>query len=283
MILSTQTEGVSKKYGDEKAVRLISGAGFDAVDYSMFFMQSDECVLNTPGYENYALNLRQIAEDCGVFFNQAHAPFPSYREGDDTYNEKITPKIIRAMEVASILGVKIIVVHPTDFKEDKFLRNIEFYNNLLPYCKQYNIRVALENMWGRDAKRGYIISNVCSEPEEFARYLDALDDTYFTGCLDLGHCGLVGVECADAIKTLGHKRLRALHVHDNDFKSDTHTLPFFSKMDWEPIAAALKAINYAGDFTFEADEFLAGVPEDLLPSAYKLMHDVGRYLISRCE
>jgi len=281
VVLSTQTSGGSKKIGDEKTVMLLAKAGFDAIDYSMFRMDDDDNILNTPEYESYAGELRHIAKEHGVFFNQAHAPFPSYRVGDEEYNKKILPKIIRSMEVASILGVKIVIVHPTDFGENNFERNIEFYNSLAPYCKQFNIKVALENMWGWDHKRDYIVSNVCSVPDEFAEFLDALDPAYFTGCLDLGHCGLVGVDAADAIRTLGGERIGALHVHDNDYKADTHTLPFFADMNWGAITRALGEIEYKGDFTFEADAFIRNVPEELLFSAYKFMHDTGRYLINK--
>ena len=36
------------------------------------------------------------------------------------------------------------------------------------------------------------------------------------------------------------------------------------------------------DFTFEADNFVMGIPEELLPQAYKYMHDTGRFLIQKC-
>ncbi len=137
-------------------------------------------------------------------------------------------------------------------------------------------------MWGIDSKRGYIVANVCSTPEEFADYLDSLDSKYFTACLDVGHCGLVGFDEANFIKALGTKRLKALHIHDNDFKDDLHTLPFMAKLNWDSITGALKEIKYEGDFTLEADGFFKNIPDDFLPVAYKFMHDTGRYLIKKC-
>jgi len=283
MILSTNTNTAIKRLGGAKAVELIAKAGFDALDYSMFDKEPCSSLLHDDNYEKGALDLKDVATQWGVYFNQAHAPFPSYIENDDVYNKEAFAKIIKSMEIASILGADSIVVHPFFAANDKKKRNIEFYNQLLPYCKQLNIKVALENMWGHDKKRDYIIANVCSTPNEFNEYLDALDSDYFTGCLDIGHCPLVGVDSADAIRAMGNKRITALHVHDNNYKKDLHSMPYMDDLDWDSITTALKDVQYKGDFTFEVGSFFKNVPDDLLPNFYKLMHDVGRYLISKCE
>ena len=160
---------------------------------------------------------------------------------------------------------------------------MRFYRSLLPYAKEYDVKIALENMWQIDKKRRVICDDTCSRAVEFARYVDTLDDEHFVACLDLGHCGLIGEEPQDAIRILGHDRLKALHVHDNDYRGDTHTLPFLSHMEWEEIMKALADIKYDGEFTFEADNFLPHFPKDLKPMAAKFMVDTGRYLISRYE
>lgn len=283
MVLSTLTYGVGSRFGDKKAIELIKQAGFDAVDYSMFYDENGGFIVDRQDYKKYAEELRDYAHSLGIVFNQAHAPFPSYRHGDDEYNEKTFERITRAIEVAGILGIGIIVVHPIYLEHGKKEFNTEFYNKLLPYCKENNVKVALENMWGYDKRRKCMIPNVCSEPHEFADFVDSLDREWFVACLDLGHVGLVGEDIVKMIKILGHDRLRALHVHDNNFKGDLHILPYTGEMEWDKIIEALKDINYDGDFTFEADTFVSRFPLELLPSAYSLMHDTGRYLISRLE
>ena len=40
MILSTQTDTVFHRFGEERGVELFAGAGFDAIDYSMFQLSS---------------------------------------------------------------------------------------------------------------------------------------------------------------------------------------------------------------------------------------------------
>lgn len=281
MVLSTQFN-VARKIGEHKAIEMIAEAGFDALDYSLFSVEDDADIMSPGRYEKRARQLASVAGQCGVFFNQAHAPFPSYKAGDESYNDKTFAKIVRAIEVAAILGASSIVVHPIYVEKDKKQFNMEFFGRLKRYCRQFGIRVAIENMWMRDPRRGCIVPSVCSVPEEFADFLDTLGGEHFTGCLDIGHCGLAGIDEAHAIKTLGRERLKALHVHDTDYKVDMHTLPYMAKLDWDAITAALKDIRYDGDFTFEADNFVLGVPEELLPQAYRYMHDTGRFLIQKC-
>ena len=265
---------------------MICEAGFDALDYSMFRMQDDDYILNQPSYLEHVLEVKKIAESYGKYFNQAHAPFPSFKVGEDTYNTVILEKIKRSIEIAGTLGAKNIVIHPTYYGKDSRRNlelNAEFYNNLIPLCKEYNIKIACENMFGRDRRRHCIIPNICSVGEEFRAMMDMLDPKYFTACVDIGHAGLVGTTAPEMLRTLGHDYVGCLHVHDNDYLEDRHCPPYFFDLDWEEITQALADIDYKGDFTFESDDFLVNFPEEVFPAAYKLLHDIGRSLIKKIE
>ncbi|NLP47736.1 MAG: sugar phosphate isomerase/epimerase [Clostridiales bacterium] len=287
MKISTQTHAMSEAFGEEEAIRILAQIGFDALDYSMFHQDHDTSVVFSDNFESYALKLKKIAEDEGIYFNQAHAPFPSFRHDDDEYNRKIIPTIIRSIAFAGVLGAEQIIVHPVAFQSDKKEKNLELYNFLLPTAKEYKIKIALENMFGRNPNNGQIIANVCSTGQEFAEYMDALDPEHFVACLDLGHAGLVGQTAQDMIRTLGSDRLKSLHVHDNDHVVDWHTLPFTvsdsKSLDWHEIMAALKEINYSGDFTFEADGFFRHMPKELLIPACEFLYKTGRYLVGLCQ
>lgn len=286
MILSTQTERCGLRIGEAETVKLICETGFDALDYSMFCMRDEDNILNTPAYEKHVLELKKIAESYGKFFNQAHSPFPSYIVGDDAYNTQIFEKIKRSIEIAGILGVKNIVVHPTDFKvrsSENIKKNAEFYNRLVPLCKEYGVKIACENMFGRDPRRNVILANICSIPYEFRDMMDLLDPEYFTACVDIGHAGLIGTTAPELIRTLGHDYVGCLHVHDNDYHNDRHYPPFMFDLDWEEITQALADINYAGDFTFEADNIFIKIPESVIPSAMKFLYEIGRALCKMVE
>ena len=285
MKLVTQTEVLAERLGDEKAIRLICESGFDGIDFSMFRMSEDDDLLNASGYKNLVREIKKIAESYSVTFEQSHAPFPSIRKDDSEYNAKTFERIKRALEIAGMLDAKICVIHPSALGSDQFERNIEFYQKLEPYAKNYGVKIALENMWGGEEVDGVWrkVRNICSDTEDFNRYVDALNPEHFTACLDLGHCGLVGEDAAEMIRGLGHDRLGALHIHDNDFIDDSHVLPYTSKMDWKSILKALADIDYKGNFTYEADAFLRPFPDSMLPACERFMHEVGRKMIEEIE
>ena len=290
MLLSTQTDLLGVAFGYEKTVEMIADGGFDAIDFSFFPMDDPECPLYNDDAEDYMRSLRALAESKGVVFNQAHAPFGFPGSDEADFENKVIPKVARAMKLASILGVKIIIVHPlhhiVPYKGNEkmlFDLNVKFYKALIPYCEEYGIKVATENMWQRDRNRGCIIHDTCSRAEEFNAYLDAIDSPYIVGCLDLGHCGLVGEDAAEMIRAMGSKHIKALHVHDNDYLADLHVPPFYGKMDWNAITKALADINYEGDFTFECDNVYKNMPNDFKLEATKYQEKIGRKLIKMIE
>lgn len=280
MKLVTQTEVLSARLGDEKAVRIICESGFEGIDYSMFRMSDDNDLLNTSTYKEHIKEIKKIAESYGIPFEQSHAPFPPVREGDEEYSERTMEKVKRAIEIAGMLEAKICVVHPCVFSENQFEHNMEMYHTLEPYAKAAGVKLALENMWGWDKIRNSIVPNVCSTAEDFNRYVDALNPERFTACLDLGHCGLVGENAASMIRDM-EKRIGCVHIHDNDNIHDSHTLPYLSKMDWESILKAFADIDYSGNFTYEADGFLRMYPDEMLPACERFMRDVGVEMIKK--
>ena len=288
MKLVTQSEVLARVFGGEECIRILKRLGFDAVDWSFFGMEEGEGIWCEDGWREYALRLKETGAECGLGFAQAHAPFPTAL-GKEPYDTEIRKWIIRSMEAASLMGVRDIVVHPIqhlDYMKNKellFEESVEFYRSLLPYCEEFHIRVCAENMWQYDDRRKYIVDSVCACPEEFNRMLDELGSPWIVGCLDLGHCALVGREPADFIREMGKERLQALHVHDVDYLSDCHTMPFMESLNWNSITCALAEIGFEGNLTFEADNFLKKFPKELLPEASRLMAKTGRYLIQCFE
>ena len=287
MILSTQTDYLGRKFGEERAIDIIADAGFDAVDLTLFSMKEATSVFCQDGYREYAEKLKAKAQSRGLFFNQAHAPFPCSKP-DEEYNVMMYERLVRSIEIAGIVGVKCIVVHPMhhlpylENAEKLKAMNMEFYRSLAPYAKAVGVKIALENMWQRNQETKQIVVSACSRTKEFVDWLDTLNDDCFTACLDLGHCGLYGFDAAEMIKGLG-KRLGALHVHDNDYQGDQHTAPYLGRMHWDTICDALARIGYKGDLTLEADNFYNPFGEGLAADAAKFLCAIGRNLIERID
>ena len=290
MILSTSNGGLHQRYGFEGATELLKKAGFDAIDMDLCVLEKDDSVFWDSTYKYRAAELREHAESLGMSFNQSHAPFHyNWKNNPNEYEERFMPGMIRTLEISALLGCKQAVVHPIHHQEyigheeEQFELNIKFYRDLLPYAKEFGVKIALENMWQNEVKRKRPGYDVCSLATEFVRYIDTLDDGMFTACLDLGHSGMVGEEAQDAIRILGHDRLGALHVHDNDYCADQHTLPYLGKMDFEAIMKALADVDYVGEFTYETARYYGRMPDEMMLPALRFMADMGRYLDSRFE
>ena len=285
MKLGTSTEILGRRFGEEEAVRIIARAGFDGIDWDFSCMEFDENLWNGDDWRQYARKMRELTEESGVAVLQAHAPYPTSK-GEEPYDSVVMERVIRSMEAASLLGAKNIVVHPMKhlnyvrYGKLLFEKNVEMYRRLIPYCERWDIRVCVENMYEKDPHTDLIVNSGCGLPEEFCAMLDELNSPWIVGCLDIGHAALVGVDPADAIRMLGHDRLQTLHVHDVDYFTDGHTLPFMEKLDWNSITAALAEIGYQGDFVFEADKFFRNFPAELCQDALVFMEKTGRHLMS---
>lgn len=284
----SQTNGIFlKNFTAEETVDMMANGGFDAIDFD--FSREEyhgEHTDSLKGKDRF-LYLKDYANSKGIYFNQAHAPFPS-GTNDKSETDAMFHSIVRSMRNASYLGVKNIIVHPKHhlvYKESGnpeklFEENMKFYKSLQPYCEEYGVRVCLENLWqGFSMIAGWrVVCSVCSKPEEYLRYLNNLDSDCFGACLDIGHAIIVHEDPADYIHKLGN-RLVALHVHDVDGLDDCHMMPFHGGMaDWDKITQALRDTNYNGDFTLEVLRLFSPLPLCLYPAAIRLLAETGKYL-----
>lgn len=258
MKTSTEIYSAAKIVGEERAVELIAKAGFDAWDFSMFDMcdydrkkgkfKENSHPLFSSDYISFARKLKKIGLDNGIVCNQSHAPFPSKKE--------IFPYLIRSLECTAEAGGEICVIHPDNNLSPE--ENAEMYFYLLPYAKQFGVKIATENMWNWSKLKRHSTFAACATPESFLSHLKAVDDEYFVACLDIGHAEMKGSDTSavEMIKKLG-PYLKALHIHDNDKLNDSHQIPFSMKVDFFAVAKALREIGYDGYLTLEADSFLS--------------------------
>lgn len=289
MLISCPIQSLDERLGGiDRAITFLADAGFDAYDFSCIKMNDPTYFMNQENWRDEIRRYKDVADRAGIVCNQAHAPFPS-SVGDAEKNEIIFEQIVRSMEGAAILGAKCIVVHPkqhlcyaehaAELKE----MNLEFYSRLIPYAEKFGIKIATENMWQWNKHAKHPIDSTCSRAPEFCEYIDMINSPYLVGCLDIGHVFLTGADLGDFIRTMGKDRLQALHVHDNDFLHDSHTLPYLLNIDFAEMTTALREIGYEGDLTFEANAFYRNIPDALLPAAARYMCEVGKYLASQIQ
>lgn len=289
MYVSTSTEFLMNKVGIKPTLDMIKEAGFTAFDLCLCSKNEYPCPpFDGDDYAEVAKDIRAYADSIGLPCNQSHAVFGAHF-GPAKPGTKIFEGTVRCMEIAAIMGAKSIVIHPMQFvyymNNVEFLKqeNLEFYNDLLPYAEKFGIIILTENMWQYNKTNNSIIQSTCAEANEFKEYIDMVNSPYLKGCLDIGHTVITGEAVANMCRTLGKDRLFGLHIHDVDGIHDNHTLPFTRKVDFAEMIDALAEIGYEGDITFEATCFLIPFPEELYPSALRLMADVGHYFKASIE
>ena len=255
MKISTEIGSIASHIGEEKAVELVAKTGFDAWDFSMFDMCERKNGVLVPtshptaqnNYLSFARKLKQIGLDNGIECNQGHAPFPSIPQSIDWLK--------RAIECVAEAGGDICIIHPMNNGTPQ--ENAEMYFKLLPFAKEHNVKIATENMWNWYENAEHSTFAACATPESFNAHLDAVNDDYLVACLDIGHAEMKGSETSapEMIRGL-NKRLKALHIHDNDKLHDSHQLPFSMNIDFAAIVDALQEIGYDGYLTLEASRYL---------------------------
>ena len=280
MKLSAELYTLAQRFGDFKAIEMAKEAGFDAIDYSYYYDKECEDILGD-GYKEYAKKLREHLDEVGIICNQAHAPF-SFKYGlENNIAERKYLWMIHALESASILGARNIVVHSVTVPEGVNFEeyNVEYYKSFIPYCEKFGIHVAVENLFYRDIKRKRLTGKLGS-PAELNSIVEKINSPWIVACVDIGHAALTGYEPEDFIKKMNPSVLKALHVQDNDYLDDRHILPYTGELNWEAIMESLKKAEYDGDLTFEIIKFLDKFPDDLLPEAMSFAASVGKHLVS---
>lgn len=277
MLVSCNTSLLLKYFDTKEAIKLIKEAGFEAFDISV-------CEMNETLDDNYleiAKNLRKYADSLNIVCNQAHATYPTFPSGTFEGESERVKRIKREIEFASILGAKVICIHPLCFWGPE--ENAKMFNLFKETAIKNNIKIGIENMFTIDSVTKRPAARACNSPESFTAHLNALDNNVFVGLLDIGHAEAVAEDGASKIiLALGNKRLQALHIHDNNKISDLHAMPYTQMIDFDKILNALKEINYNGDITFEAER-LNRFPKELVPYALKLLAETGKYFRTRIQ
>jgi len=276
--------GLWEKLGDEKAMQAAKDAGFDGIDY--WFTGYDNMAGFDTDHCGFAKELKSCLDAKDLICNQVHAPYSlKWNETLDMDTENYR-HVVYAIECAAIMGAKRVVVHaitvPKDQKDVDFEElNLRFYRSLIPYCERFGVKVAVENLYVRDPNCDCYRAKIGGTAKELCDFIRKIGSPWFTACLDLGHIALVGSDVASYLREMDVSLFEAIHIHDNDYHADSHTLPYLGKFDWDSIMDALRDIGYKGDFTFEIITFLRQFPAEVLPDAAKFSYAMAKHLSSK--
>lgn len=275
----------------DSPISRITKAGFKFLDFNFLDQYTAP---NSPFLSNDWEAYIHYAGECvakhGATFNQAHAPC---HEGtwykDFTYEEK-TKLVERAIVACSILGIPQMVYHPirtADASRSAEMEkmNREFFSRVADFSHKYNIGVAIENMWP------FIKTSPINNPDYLIDFVDSFKDPLVGMCWDTGHGNLTKgdpdlAKYADQYRMITKigKRLKALHISDNNGYDDEHILPFNGNINWFDVMRALKDIDYQHSFTYEAHNAINRIPSfcnELVDEKLRYMYNLAKTLTSK--
>ncbi len=255
-------------YGDKGALEIAQKLGYDAVDFNLesedfrkkgsLYTKSDSEI-----YDYYA-QIREYAESIGIYICQTHsrcAGFKNIKDEDDA----LVQNIRRDLLATKALGAKYCVVHAVTTiylgpdAEPQLMRDLNFkmYNAVLPYAKEYGVKVATETFG--DAMK-YDCCDFFGNIDEFIKSYNRIcavgdNKDWFTICVDTGHSNKASrfnnnPSPADVIRMLG-SNVELLHLNDNDKMTDQHKIPLTGTIDWNDTFNALDEIGYNGVYNME--------------------------------
>lgn len=260
----------------EEQIQEVYDAGFRVMDMNFWDWFHDErSPLRQPDWENWVQGIKEKARRLGIEFSQSHAYVYSFYEYPD--NELYYSHYVKSIKGSAALGIPWVTFHPSYSEEmvaEKGMKrvldeNVEFYKPLAAMAGELGTGIALENM-----------PKIVTSAEEIIYMVDALSAYGPMGiCWDTGHANVAGEPQAMSIRAMG-SRLHSLHVQDNDGIKDQHFPPFFGNIHWQELLAALREIDYPGDFTFETHTVGKNVPEAARPDTMRALYSIGRAMLA---
>ena len=238
---------------DEERIRELHRAGFRYIDLSLYSLTPDSPYLQT-GWREYVLGLKELAHGLGMQFVQAHSQGGNPLSDDPAHVDFLLRATLRSIEICELLGIKNTVVH-NGFakelsKEEWFVRNKAFYEQLFPAMERCGVNVLCENSTRANMKEMYFI-NSGRDMREFIEYVD---HPLVHGCWDTGHANCEG-EQYDEIMAIGDE-LYAIHYNDNHGAKDEHLAPFLGQLNHDEVMSALIDVGFDGYFTLECSSSL---------------------------
>ena len=308
MNVGVQTKGILPEMGLEEGVALIANAGFESVDFNLdtFLKNSDVYAGRMNKFFDadlesllaYFGEYKKAFEAHGIRPSQMHAPYPILvpARGDvtDYMQEIVIPKSIA---IAGMMEIPWVVMHPFKLQytygiDAERAMNLKYFESLIPLLKAYNVGVCVENLY--QSVGGRITEGTCADPQDAIYYVDTLNqlagEELFGCCLDTGHMELTHREPTDYIRQVG-KRLKILHMHENDAIGDLLQMPYTfgsrseDGVDWNDFRNALDEIGFDGTLSFETFPCVSSFPRGARVEVLRTIREIGKEIADKqnCE
>ncbi|MBO4377587.1 MAG: sugar phosphate isomerase/epimerase [Clostridia bacterium] len=301
MIISIHPGNLFERYGIEDGFRLMHDNGIEGIQFGLsriamkkeIVVSGKPCIMDRPLDEIFELvrPYKEASKKYGVIVSQVHAPYPEWIYGRPDVYERMQEVLKKSIAITEYMESPFCIIHPpcdgdafaihTYEEEWEVCRKV--YEPLIPYLKKHHVMALLENMFNRGVE-GERYAAACSDFQEAARWVDKLNEIAGEECFgfnfDSGHCFLARQNLYRSMTILG-KRIKALHLADNNGHIDDHLLPYTGQEPWENVIQALIDIGYDGDLNYEVQKGLSAFPKELEDIAMRMQARIGCYMRDR--
>ncbi len=244
--------------------------------------------------EKYFAAHKRGAKGAGIRICQMHMPYPVYIPGANEDMNRYLMRTVapKSMDICAFFECPYIVVHGFKLarnlgtEEAEWEQTERFLESLVPIARERNITICMENIYTNIGS--HLVEGPCCDVKKAVERIDHMNEKYgeevLGFCFDTGHANLVGIDFEDFIVTLG-KRLKVLHIHDNDGIRDLHQIPFtftrsrenMSATDWEGFIKGLQRIGFDRVLCFETAPVLSAFPQKMKQDVLKFIAQTGNY------
>ncbi|MFO7320405.1 MAG: sugar phosphate isomerase/epimerase family protein [Chloroflexota bacterium] len=177
-----------------------------------------------------------------------HGPFMDIAPGspDRRANQVAIERFQHAIRIARSLNAEKVIFHANfigairadSYRRGWHERNVVFWNEIAEYARQYDVVIAVENMWEFD-------------PEIIGAVLREVDHPNLRACLDVGHARLYSdVPLKDWLAAL-EPYLVHVHLNNNDGVSDMHRSLDSGVIDYHRVLPELRSLSNPPSMTLE--------------------------------
>lgn len=242
----------------EEALRFLKAAGFEEIDFGF----DSKMLLQEDWISGFEKKLR-LCEQMNVRVRYAHLPYNYPKTEEKEAWHDFYRASCRAMDLAHMAGTDCAAIHPRTTMtqaydpEKEHGQALAFLTLFQEYAQKIGFPLALENMRGPGRSASGAICRYGMETEDVIRLADELGMGI---CWDTGHGNISGQDQYASLLKIG-KRLKMVHINDNEGEDDVHLAPFLGKIDWPQVIKALKEIHYTGSLNLEVH--CNKLPDDL--------------------
>ncbi|MBQ7761824.1 MAG: sugar phosphate isomerase/epimerase [Clostridia bacterium] len=228
----------------EDALRELKAHGFDYCELSS---EHSEVLLERGDAKVVGEEFGRFAKEVGITILQGHLFFWGKRICDP--NDRALIK--KQLDLFQAIGIKNAVLHCDPLVDENGVKapieiarreNVKAISELLDYVKDTDIVICLENLISSPA-----VNNV----EGLMYFIEHFNSKSLGICLDTGHLNINDRNQVAFIRRAS-KHIKALHLADNEGKTDQHLMPFGKgNVDFVSVIREMKAQNYEGLYNLE--------------------------------